>query len=117
MHATRKCELELCCAEALYLTGTFSIQMLSRATRLQRKRVLWAWTRNGAVRAEVGEPRNIARYGIINAAAEKVVGVHVRHGDKKTESAIIPVEQYLEAAKVGILGQSVSASHFSSDCM
>jgi hypothetical protein len=33
-------------------------------------------------------------------AAESVVGVHVRHGDKKTESAIIPVEQYLEAAKV-----------------
>jgi hypothetical protein len=24
----------------------------------------------------------------------------VRHGDKKTESAIIPIEQYLEAAKV-----------------
>ena len=26
--------------------------------------------------------------------------MHVRHGDKKTESAIIPIEQYLEAAKV-----------------
>ncbi len=32
--------------------------------------------------------------------SESVVGVHVRHGDKKTESAIIPIEQYLEAAKV-----------------
>lgn len=31
---------------------------------------------------------------------ENVVGVHVRHGDKKTESAIIPIEDYLEAAKV-----------------
>jgi hypothetical protein len=33
-------------------------------------------------------------------SAASVVGVHVRHGDKKTESAIIPIEDYLEAAKV-----------------
>ncbi len=36
----------------------------------------------------------------LTSLAESVVGVHVRHGDKKTESAIIPIEQYLEAAKV-----------------
>ena len=30
--------------------------------------------------------------------AERVVGVHVRHGDKKTESAVVPMEQYLDAA-------------------
>jgi hypothetical protein len=36
----------------------------------------------------------------VMACAENVVGVHVRHGDKKTESAIIPIEQYLHAAKV-----------------
>lgn len=35
------------------------------------------------------------------STSERVVGVHVRHGDKKTESAIIPIEQYLDAAKVG----------------
>jgi hypothetical protein len=36
-----------------------------------------------------------------------VVGVHVRHGDKKTESAIIPIEDYLEAAKVSDVAEAV----------
>ncbi len=36
----------------------------------------------------------------LTSPLESVVGVHVRHGDKKTESAIIPIEQYLDAAKV-----------------
>lgn len=42
----------------------------------------------------------------VMAHAENVVGVHVRHGDKKTESAIIPIEDYLEAAKVGVVTQT-----------
>ncbi len=29
---------------------------------------------------------------------QHIVGVHVRHGDKKTESAVVPMEQYLDAA-------------------
>jgi hypothetical protein len=42
----------------------------------------------------------IAAAAAVTRWAEKVVGVHVRHGDKKTESAIIPIEHYLQAAKV-----------------
>jgi hypothetical protein len=74
--------------------------MLSRVTRLRPKRVHWAWMRHGAVRLEV-RVAYIVPSVILNVPAERVVGVHVRHGDKKTESAIIPVEQYLETAKVG----------------
>ena len=46
----------------------------------------------------------------LTSPAESVVGVHVRHGDKKTESAIIPIEQYLDAAKVRLLVQQFAVA-------
>ena len=55
--------------------------------------------KRGAVTTEVGCALGGVRCFVM-ARAENVVGVHVRHGDKKTESAIIPIEDYLEAAKV-----------------
>jgi hypothetical protein len=42
---------------------------------------------------------------------DHVVGIHVRHGDKKTESAVVPIEQYLEVALQISRGRRHARSH------
>jgi hypothetical protein len=82
--------------------GISSTQTAARVVRLQIKRVLWAWEIRGGVRKEVIVILfRVCVYRCrMTVHSESVIGVHVRHGDKKTESAIIPIEQYLETAKV-----------------